>query len=169
MRAAVTRSDPVLLACHPRNPPTHLPGRRYTPREAGRILALMSDRVRDQAIRVLVADDRPAFHRELAESLAFDRRLEVVGHAHDEEETLDLLATFEPEIVVMNVSSPELGGSDAVSRIHAHRPATRILAVFDSSSTDAIFTLAGVRAAGYIATDDLPPAVARAVIRLAGV
>jgi DNA-binding NarL/FixJ family response regulator len=129
----------------------------------------MNDPVEDRAIRVLVADDRPAFHRELAESLAFDRRLEVVGHAHDEEETLDLLAAFEPEIVVLNVSSPELGGSHAVSRIHACRPATRILAVFDSSSTDAIFTLAGVRAAGYVAADDLPPAVARAVVRLAGV
>ena len=77
--------------------------------------------------RILVVDD----NRDSAESLAM--LLTITGHetrtAHDGEEAISAVETFEPEVVLLDIGLPKLNGYDACRRIRQQWPDRKILMV----------------------------------------
>jgi DNA-binding NarL/FixJ family response regulator len=86
-------------------------------------------------IRVLVADDSPALLE--AASLVVDATegFELVGRATSGEEAVRLAATTQPDLVLLDVRMPGIGGLEAARRIHAGLPrAVLVLCSSDSSA-----------------------------------
>ena len=72
-------------------------------------------------MRVLIADDHPLF-RDGLRSLLEARGIEVVGEARNGREAVERTRRFEPDVVLMDLSMPELNGLAATRLIQRGRP-----------------------------------------------
>jgi len=89
-------------------------------------------RPRDVALRrarVLVVDDQAAFLELLAEVVTATGHLEIAGQAQSGERAVELAQELQPDMVVMDVRMPGLGGFEAAERIKAARPSTLIVLI----------------------------------------
>jgi len=77
-------------------------------------------------IRVFICDDAPAFRELLAMALEQDGDLQVVGVAEDGA-SLDAIAGARPDVVLLDISMPELGGLDALPQVRALAPQARVV------------------------------------------
>lgn len=82
-------------------------------------------------IRVLIVDDSLVAREMLAQILASDDRIEVVGMARDGEEAVSAVSRLHPDLVTMDIHMPRMGGLEAVEKIMAYNP-TPILVVSSS-------------------------------------
>ncbi len=80
-------------------------------------------------LRVLLADDHGITREGLLALLRDEHSLEVVGEAANGREAVALAEELEPDVVVMDVSMPFMGGDEATRRIKARRPQTRVIAL----------------------------------------
>jgi DNA-binding NarL/FixJ family response regulator len=80
-------------------------------------------------IRVVLADDDPAFLEALAVALERDGRFEVIGLAADGGEALQLGRSLEPDVVVMDGEMPRIDGWEAARRLRESNARTHVLMV----------------------------------------
>jgi DNA-binding NarL/FixJ family response regulator len=73
-------------------------------------------------MRVLVVDDHPAFRRALTSALAMVGDIEVAGEAGGGVAACVEAAALHPDVVVMDLSMPDLSGIEAMKRIHEDQP-----------------------------------------------
>ena len=73
-------------------------------------------------VRVLVVDDHPAFRRALTSALRMADGFEVAGEAGGGLAACEAAEAVEPDIVVMDLSMPDLSGIEAMKAIHEKRP-----------------------------------------------
>jgi two-component system, NarL family, response regulator LiaR len=119
-----------------------------------------------EKIRVVVADNHPAFREGLCRLLADEKELEVVGQAGDGEEIITLSKNLQPDVAIVDVAMPKLSGIEATKRIKETSPNTAVLIV--SAFNYQSYILASLRAgaAGYL-TKDTPIRELVNAIRLA--
>jgi DNA-binding NarL/FixJ family response regulator len=98
-------------------------------------------------IRVLIADDHQIVRQGLKQLLETQPDIEVVGEAEDGRTTLKLTRELTPDVIVMDVSMPELNGIDASVRIHSEFPDIKIIAL--SMYGDARFVTNMIKAGAY--------------------
>ncbi|MFB3739919.1 MAG: response regulator transcription factor [Candidatus Velamenicoccus archaeovorus] len=73
-------------------------------------------------LRVLVVDDHPAFRRALTSALRMVRSIEIAGEAGGGEAAVEQARTIEPDVVLMDLSMPDIDGIEAMRRIHRIKP-----------------------------------------------
>jgi DNA-binding NarL/FixJ family response regulator len=73
-------------------------------------------------VRVLVVDDHPAFRRALTSALRMVDGFEVAGEAGGGLAACQEAGTLEPDVVLMDLSMPDLSGIDAMKQIHEKQP-----------------------------------------------
>ncbi|SEB58862.1 DNA-binding response regulator, NarL/FixJ family, contains REC and HTH domains [Paramicrobacterium humi] len=115
--------------------------------------------------RIVVVDDHPVFRKGLTSLLAASGH-EVVGEAMTGREALQVVADTTAEVVLMDVSMPDLGGIEATERIVARDPAIRVVVItmFDDEATVAAALRAGASA---FLTKQSPPAHILAAVEAA--
>jgi DNA-binding NarL/FixJ family response regulator len=118
--------------------------------------------------RILLADDHTVVRKGFGLILSTQSDMEVVGEANNGREAVELAQQLEPDVVVIDVSMPELNGIEGTRRIGEVSPRTRVLAL--SMHRDAVYVReilkAGAR--GYLvkdADDDAFVDAVRAVAR----
>jgi len=104
-----------------------------------------------RTISVLIADDHESVREGLTNVLEQDSRIEVVGHATNGEMAIELVDSLRPDVVIMDVDMPRVGGLEATRRITRTSPRTRIIGL--SMYTDAHIASA-MREAGAVAFFD---------------
>jgi DNA-binding NarL/FixJ family response regulator len=113
-------------------------------------------------IRVLVVDDHDLF-REGLRTLLEEEGVHVIGEARSGNEAVEMVADLAPEIVLMDLDMPTMGGVEATRQISGIAPLTRVVVLTisddDSDVMDAI--LAG--ACGYLLKDSSVPDLLRGI------
>jgi DNA-binding NarL/FixJ family response regulator len=80
-------------------------------------------------LSLLIADDDPGFRKVVRRLLETEWDAVVVGEAGDGEEALRLAQEFRPDVILMDIAMPRLGGLEAIQRAKAERPDTKIVVV----------------------------------------
>ena len=119
-------------------------------------------------VRVVVADDHPLYRFGLRAALDAEDGVEVVGEAATGRELLDLAARHRPDVVVTDVSMPDLDGVAATRELRGLLPGVAVLVVtmHDDDATVRAALRAG--AAGYLVKGADRGELARAVRTVAG-
>ena len=102
------------------------------------------------AIRVVLADDHPIVIDGLAALLASVPEIDVVGVASNGRAAVTAAVTLRPDVLVMDIGMPELGGIAATAEIARAAPevAVLILTMFDDD--DSVFAAMRAGASGYL-------------------
>jgi DNA-binding NarL/FixJ family response regulator len=80
-------------------------------------------------IRILIADHDRLFAEAVMITLGTDSRFEVVGHAVDGREAVELAAEFQPDVILMDWEMPEMNGLEATRRVRLVAPNARVVIV----------------------------------------
>jgi DNA-binding NarL/FixJ family response regulator len=111
------------------------------------------------SIRVLVVDDHPTFRRGLGALLASLPDVELVGEAAYGEAAVERTAELAPDVVVMDLDMPGLGGVEATRRIVAAQPSVAVLVLTMLDEDESVFAAMRAGARGYVVkgadTDDV--------------
>ncbi|MGW2182371.1 response regulator [Streptomyces sp. NPDC001732] len=116
-------------------------------------------------IRVLLADDQEIVRTGMAMILSAEDDIDVVAHAQDGLQALEMTALHRPDVVLMDIRMPRLDGLDALRQLTrpsaAHRPQVVMVTTFDDEEylTRAVET----GACGFILKDSGPRLLAEAV------
>ena len=101
-------------------------------------------------MRVIIADDHRLMREGTAALLAADPRIDVVGLASGGREAVELAARLEPDVALLDVGMPDIGGVEACAAIRARVPNVEVLML--TVSEDAL----DVRAALRVGAGGLP-------------
>ena len=114
-------------------------------------------------IKIIIADDHPAFREGLARLLADEKDLEVIGQAANGEEAVKLTNDLKPDVALIEVTMSRLSGVEATRRIKAESPDTAVLIVSAFNYQNYILAALRSGAAGYLTKDTPIPEMAAAV------
>lgn len=78
-------------------------------------------------IRILCVDDHPLYREGMAAIIATQDDMTCVGEAGDGESAITEYRKYKPDVVVMDLRMPKLGGVEAIEKIRAEFPAARII------------------------------------------
>jgi two-component system response regulator NreC len=114
-------------------------------------------------IRVLLADDHTLVRQGFRRMLEDDPEIAVVGEARTGLEAMELCKSLKPDIVVMDLSMPELGGLEATAEILKENPKVKILILSMFSNEAYIRKAFEVGAKGYMLKNAIEVDLNRAV------
>jgi DNA-binding NarL/FixJ family response regulator len=114
-------------------------------------------------VRILVADDHPLTRDGIKAALALDAELEVVGEASDGQEAVHLAEQVQPDVVLMDVRMPVLGGIGATQTISRTVPNARVVMLTVEETQARVGEAIQAGAAGYLLKDIDARELARAV------
>jgi two-component system NarL family response regulator len=101
-------------------------------------------------IRVMLADDHKILREALRGVLAKEDDIEVVAEAGDGFEAMRLAREHAPDVLVMDIGMPGMGGIDATRRLAAECPGTRILALSTFMDRSMVLQMLEAGASGYV-------------------
>jgi two-component system response regulator DegU len=113
-------------------------------------------------IRLLLADDHRMLREGLRRSMV-DEGFDVVGEADNGEEAVRLVAELQPDVVLMDVSMPEMDGVEATRIICASGTTTRVIMLTMHADSEVLADAIRAGASGYLVKDCSTDEVAEAV------
>jgi len=113
-------------------------------------------------IRVLLADDHRMLREGLRRSLA-EEGFDIVGEADNGEQAVRLAADLQPDVVLMDVSMPEMDGVEATRIIRATGTATQVIMLTMHADKEVLAEAMRAGASGYLVKDCSTDEVAEAV------
>jgi DNA-binding NarL/FixJ family response regulator len=121
----------------------------------------------EMPIRVLIADDQRVVREGLMMIIGLINGIEVVGTAGDGVEAIAVAAREQPEVVLMDLRMPGMGGTEATRRIRATLPETQVLVLTTYADDESVFPALQAGARGYLTKDASAEEIEQAIRGLA--
>ena len=104
-------------------------------------------------IRVLIADDQALIRRGMSLMLDIEPDIEVVGQAADGAEAVALSERLQPDVVLMDLHMPGVGGVQATREITRAQPGVRIMVLTTFDADEMVFEAIRAGAQAYLLKD----------------
>ncbi|GGR94221.1 MULTISPECIES: response regulator [Streptomyces] len=115
------------------------------------------------SIRVLIADDQQMVRQGFTVLLNAQSDIEVIGQAVDGRDAIARTAELAPDVVLMDIRMPELGGIEATRRITEDHPAVRVLVLTTFDLDEYVYDALRAGASGFLLKDASADQLAEAV------
>jgi DNA-binding NarL/FixJ family response regulator len=115
-------------------------------------------------IRILIADDHAVVRDGLRMILETHGDIRVVAETSDGMETVKKVKTANPDVILMDISMPNLNGIEATRRIVEHHPAIKVVILSMHSTAEDIFRALQAGAIGYLLKESAGAEVIQAVM-----
>lgn len=120
------------------------------------------------ALRVLIADDHPVFRSGLRLVLQSAVGVELVGEAATGAEAVVTAIDLRPDVVIMDLQMPGIGGIEATRRIVAALPGTAVVVLTMLDQDESVVAALKAGARGYLLKESSPVEIVRTVQSVAG-
>ena len=114
-------------------------------------------------IRVLLVDDHQLVRAGVTTLLQSDPEITVVGEARNGREAVESVQGLGPDVVLMDLSMPEMDGVEATRAVLARQPATKVLVLTSFSDRQRVKEVLAAGAIGYVLKDSEPADLLAAV------
>ena len=118
-------------------------------------------------IRVLLADDHDILRQGLKMLLSMQQEMQVVGEARTGREAVDMAQELVPDVVVMDITMPDMDGLEACQLIRSQQPATQVLMLTMHESEEYFLHALRMGAAGYLVKKAAPSDLQMAINSIA--
>jgi NarL family two-component system response regulator LiaR len=124
--------------------------------------------VENETIRVLIADDHEMVRQGLCTFLELNRgpgelAIQVVGQAADGHQAVEAARRLQPDIVLLDLVMPEMGGIQATPLILEASPGSRVIILTSFGEDDKVMPAIRAGAQGYLLKDITPRALVQAI------
>lgn len=116
-----------------------------------------------EKIRVMIVDDHPVVRRGIQSLLAEEEDIQAVGEAVNGKDALEKAKSLKPDVILMDLVMPEMNGIEAIEKITASMPETRILVMTSFAADDKVFPSIKAGALGYLLKDSDPEDLIRMI------
>ena len=110
----------------------------------------------EKPIKVLIVDDHSGVRRGIKNLLQSAKDMVIVGEGGNGAEAIELAATKNPDILLLDIELPDQRGDAVMRHIHTVQPDMKVLAVSSYSDRDYILGMLENGASGYITKDEAP-------------
>ena len=107
----------------------------------------------EKKIRVLLVDDHPMVQGGLISCLAFYEDIEVIGTTNDGKEAIEKAKEVRPDVIIMDISMPNMNGIDATEIIKEQVPEANVLIFSMHQSPEFVSSAIQAGASGYVLKD----------------
>ncbi|MDO8567771.1 MAG: response regulator transcription factor [Dehalococcoidales bacterium] len=121
-----------------------------------------------EPIRVHVVDDHSLFRRGVIAVISTQPEMKVVGEAANGREAVEAAKQVHPDVVLMDLSMPEMGGVEATRYLLKEIPETNILMLTMSDKEEDLFNAIKAGAKGYLLKEANSEELVRAITHVAG-
>lgn len=111
---------------------------------------------KEKSIRLVIADDHQLVRAGLHMLLNEMSSVQVLAEASDGHEALAACAEHNPDLVLMDISMPGLGGLEALKKLQERQPGIRVLMLSMLSSEEHVLQALRLGASGYLLKDAAP-------------
>ncbi len=119
-------------------------------------------------IRVLLVDDHPMIRAGLTATLGPEPDMEVVGSAANGREGIDKYRQHRPDITLMDLKMPDMGGVEAIRTIRAEFPSARIIVLSTYQGDEDIYRALEAGAVTYLLKDMIAEKMTDVIREVAG-
>lgn len=120
------------------------------------------------ATRVLIVDDHPMIRAGLAATIEPEPDMAVVASASNGREALEQFRKHQPDVTLMDLKMPDMGGVDAIRSIRAEFPSARIIVLSTYQGDEDIFRALEAGAVTYLLKDMLAEKMMDVIREVAG-
>lgn len=114
-------------------------------------------------IRIVIADDHAIVRQGLRVFLSVDPELEVIGEAVNGKQAVELAHRLQPDVVLMDLVMPVLGGVDAISAIRRELPEVEVIALTSVLEDNSVSDAVRAGAIGYLLKDTAADELTKAI------
>jgi two-component system response regulator NreC len=102
---------------------------------------------------IVIADDHTLFREGLRALLSAHEDLLVLGEAQNGQEALRAVEERKPDLLLMDLSMPKMGGLDAIREVKRREPGTKVLVLTIHGTEEFVLEALGAGASGYVLKD----------------
>lgn len=102
---------------------------------------------------LLIADDHQLMREGLRALMSKQEDVEVVGEAANGQDAFEMACSLQPDVVIMDITMPELNGVEAARKITKHCPGVKVLALSVHRDQNFVMDMFRAGAAGYLLKD----------------
>lgn len=117
----------------------------------------------EKQIKALIVDDHSGVRAGLKNLLMATKDIKVIGEGGNGAEAIELVATKDPDILLLDMELPDQRGDIVMRKIHDMQPDLKVIAVSSYSDRDYILGMMENGAAGYITKDEAPTMLLEAI------
>lgn len=118
---------------------------------------------RPRKVKLLLVDDHALVREGIRSSLVHYPFISIVGEAANGREAIRKCRELAPDIVLMDLNMPEMGGLEATPLLRKQCPKTRVIALTVHDTKEYVFQLLRTGASGYVLKDTSPEELVRAI------
>ncbi|OFV99974.1 MAG: DNA-binding response regulator, partial [Acidobacteria bacterium RIFCSPLOWO2_12_FULL_54_10] len=116
------------------------------------------------SIRILLADDHQIVRQGLRRILEENPEMEVVGEASDGRQAVQMALESKPQVIVMDLSMPQLNGMEAIRQLSKRLPSAKVLVLSMYSDESYVVQVLEAGATGYLLKDSADTDLMQAVL-----